>query len=63
MWAIFKVFIESVTMLFLFYVLFCVVLLFEPQGMVGSWLSDKGSYLHPLYWKVKFQLLDHQGNP
>ena len=59
MWAIFKVFIESVTVLYLFYVLFC----FLSHKAWWDLGSDKGSYLHSLYWKVKFQPLDHQGNP
>ena len=43
----FKGFIEFVTILLLFFVLF-----FWP-GDVGSWLSDQGLNLYPLCWKVK----------
>ena len=46
MWTIFKVFIEFVTMLLLFYVLF-----FWPGGMWDP--GDQGSNLQPLSWKAK----------
>ena len=48
MWTIFKVFIEFVTILFLFYVLF-----FFGHKACGILAPDKGSNLHPLHWKVK----------
>ena len=41
MWTIFKVFIEFITMLFLFH-----ALVFWPQGM---WPWDQGSKQHPLH--------------
>lgn len=50
MWTICKVFIECVTALFLFYILF-----FWPQG---TWVLSYRT-LHPLHWQVKFQSLDH----
>ena len=47
MWITFKVFIEFVTILLLFY-----VLVFLAPRPVGSQLADQGSNLTPLYWKV-----------
>ena len=47
MWIIFKVFIEFVTILHLFY-----VLVFWPQGM-WDLNSLTRRNLHPLHWKVK----------
>ena len=54
MWTIFKVVIEFVTMLLLFY-----VLVFWPRGM---WYLNSPN-LHLLHWKVKSHPLDHQGSP
>ena len=48
MWTIFKVFIEFVAVLFLFYVL--VFLALRP---VGSWLPDQGLNPYRLHWKVE----------
>ena len=48
MWTIFKIFIEFVTILFLFYVLD-----FWARGMWDLSSLDQGSNLHPLHWKVK----------
>ena len=45
---IFKVFIEFVITLLLFY-----VLVYWPQGHVGSQVPNRGLNLHPLHWKVK----------
>ena len=47
MWITFKVFIEFVTTLLLFY-----VLVFLAPRHVGSQLTDEGSNLTPLHWKV-----------
>ena len=47
MWITFKVFIEFVTTLLLFY-----VLVFLAARPVGSQLTDEGSNLTPLHWKV-----------
>ena len=58
MWTIFKVFIEFVTVLLLFY-----VLVFLSSRHVGSWLPDQGSNPHFLHWKPKPQPLEHQGGP
>ena len=58
MWTIFKVFIEFVTTLPLFY-----VLVFLAPRHVGSQLLNQESNLHPLHWKAKSQQLDHQGSP
>ena len=57
MWTIFKVFLAFVPILFQFY-----VLVFWPQGVwdLRSLLGIEPIYLR---WKVKPQLLDHQGNP
>ena len=44
MWTIFKVFIEFVTISFLFY-----VLVFWPWRHVGSLLPDQGLNLYPMY--------------
>ena len=49
MWTIFKVFIETVTILLLFY-----VLVFLAKRHVGSLLSRQGWNLHPLCWKAEF---------
>ena len=49
MWTIFKVFIETVTILLLFY-----VLVFLAKRHVGSLLSHQGWNLHPLCWKAEF---------
>ena len=57
-WTIKKIFIEFVTILSLFYVLFF--------GMRSIWdlkLPDQRSNPHPLHWKAKSQLLDHQESP
>ena len=48
MWTIFKVFIEFVTILLLFYVLG-----FLAMSHVESWLSDQGLNPYPLHWKGK----------
>ena len=57
MWTIFKVFLAFVPILFQFY-----VLVFWPQGV---WDLRSLLGIEPIYlcWKVKPQLLDHQGNP
>jgi len=47
MWAIFKVFIEFVAILLLFYVL----IFFWPRGV---WDLNKESNSHLLYWEAKF---------
>ena len=44
-YALFKVFIEFVTLLFLFNVL--------VRRPVGSLLPNQGLNMHPLYWKAK----------
>ena len=46
--TIFKIFIEFISVLLLFY-----VLVFWPQGMWDLSSPDQGSNLHPLHWKVK----------
>ena len=51
--AIFKVFIEFVTIILLFYTLF-----FLAERHVGSWFSDQGLNLHSLHWTVKSSQLD-----
>ena len=48
--TIFKGLIEFVTILLLFYVLFC----FFPKKNMGSWLPNQGSNPHSLHWKVNF---------
>ena len=48
MWTIFKVFIEFVTILLLFY-----VFSFLATRRVGSELSDQGLNLYRLLWKAK----------
>ena len=58
MWTIFKVFIEFVAVLFLFYVL--VFLALRP---VGSWLPDQGLNPYRLHWKVESWPQDCQGSP
>ena len=56
MWTVFKVFVEFVIILLLFY-----VLVFWPQG-TGDLSCPKGMKpTPPLYWKVKSQLLNRQG--
>ena len=57
MWTSFKVLIEFVAVLLLFY-----VLVFLAVSHVGSELPDQGSNLHPLHGKAKSQLLYHQRN-
>ena len=47
MWIIFKIFIECVTILLLFYVLF-----FWPQGMRDLSFSTRDPTHIPLHWKV-----------
>ena len=47
-WTIFKVFIEFITILFLFY-----VLAFWPQGM-WDLISPIRDWTHLLHWKAKF---------
>ena len=54
MWTIFKVFIECVTILLLFY-----VLIFGPEILALA----SGMNPHPLDWKSKSQPLDSQGSP
>ena len=56
--AIFKVFIEFVTILLLRY-----VLVFWPEGMWDLSPPDQGSNLHPLHCKEKSKPLDCQGSP
>ena len=56
MWTIFKVFIEFVIVLPLFY-----ILLFWCQGMWD--LNSPKSNPHPLYWKVRSKPLDHRASP
>ena len=51
-----KGFIELVTVLLLFYVLFC----FGCEAC-GILTPHQGWNQHPLHWKVKYQPLDHQG--
>ena len=51
MWTIFKVFIEFVTVLLLFYVFLGG---FLAMKHVGPQLPNQGSNVHPLHWKVKF---------
>ena len=51
MWTIFKVFIEFVTVLLLFYVFLGGVLAMKH---VGPQLPNQRSNVHPLHWKVKF---------
>ena len=48
MWTTFKVFIEFVTILLLFY-----VLVFLAPRHVASQLPNQGSNPHPLHWKAK----------
>ena len=48
MWTVFKVFIECVTILLLFY-----ILVFWPRGMWESLLPYQGWNPHPLYWKAE----------
>ena len=48
MWTIFKVFIEFIIVLLLFYVL--VGFGCEAHGILSP---DQGLNLHPLHWKVK----------
>ena len=48
MWAIFKVFIEGITILFLFY-----VLVFLAGRHEGFYLSNQGLNPHPLHWMEK----------
>ena len=55
--TIFKVFIEFVTILFLFY-----VLVFLAMRHVGSHFPDQGLNPCPLLWKVKSSPLDHEGS-
>lgn len=55
MWTIFKVFTESVTILFLFH-----VLVFWPRGIPVSGPGTKSA--PSIYRKVKSQLLDCQGS-
>ena len=57
-WTIFKIFIEFVTLLLLFY-----VLVFWPQPTWDSLLPKQGSNPDPEHWKVMSQPLDHQGSP
>ena len=47
-WAIFKVFIEFLTIFFLFY-----VSVFSAMRYVGSQLPNQRLNLHLLHWKVK----------
>ena len=54
----FKFFIEFVTTLLLFYVLF-----FFGHEACGTLAPNQGSNLHFLQWKVKSQRLDPQGSP
>ena len=58
MWTIFKVFIECVTILFLFD-----VLIFLGTRHVTSYLPDQGLNLDPLHWNMKVEPLNHQGSP
>ena len=51
-----KGFIELVTVLLLFYVLFC----FGCEAC-GILTPHQGWNQHPLHWKVKYQPLDRQG--
>ena len=56
MWTIFKVFIEFIIILFLFFVCLLVsVFCFSVSVMrpVGSYLPSQGSSPYPLYWEVK----------
>ena len=57
-WTIFKIFIEFITILLLFY-----VLVFSAMRHVGFLLPDKGSNPHVLHWKAKSYPLNHQGSP
>ena len=54
----FKVFIEFVTILLLFYVFG-----FSAARHVQTQLPDKGLNTHPELRKVKSESLDHQGSP
>ena len=56
--TIFKVFIEFIGILFLFY-----LSVFWPQGTWGLSSLTRESNLHPSCWKVKSLQLDHQGSP
>ena len=57
MWTTLKVFIEFVSMLLLFYLLFSG---WEARGILAP---NQGSNPNPLHWKAKPQPLDHQGIP
>ena len=53
MQTVFKVFIEFVTTLLLFYDFFLFVFCFLTLRHVRSWLPYQGSNPHALHWKVK----------
>ena len=57
-WTVFKAFIESVTILLLFY-----PLVSRPGGVWDPSPVTRGSNPHPLHWKVKSEPPDHQGSP
>ena len=58
LWTIFKVFVEFVTILLLFY-----ILVFLGCKHVESKLLNQGLSLYSLHWKVKSELLAHHGGP
>ena len=58
MWTIFKIFIESIIILLLFY-----ALVFWALKHEGSKLSSQGENPHPLHWKARSWPLGHQGSP
>lgn len=58
MWTIFKVFIEFVTILFLFS-----VLVFWPHGMQNRSSSTRDQTCTPCFGNTKSQPQDHQGRP
>ena len=62
MWAILKVFVDFVTVLFLFYVLGFFFFFFAVRHM-GSQFPDQGSNPHPLHLKATSSPPDHQGSP